>query len=42
MLVILLNVWLRPRRQGYQRRYAERSIGVGVVMVIVAVLMAFD
>ena len=40
VLVILLNVWLIPRRQGFRRAYAQRGIFIGIGMVIASFVMA--
>ncbi len=40
VFVILLNIWLVPRRKGFQQRYAQRGIFVGVGLVVAAAVMA--
>ena len=40
VFVILLNVWLIPRRQGFQQRYARRGIFVGVGLIVLAAVRA--
>jgi ribosomal protein S6E (S10) len=40
VLVILLNIFLIPRRQGFQRRYAQRGVWIGAGLVVIAIIRA--
>lgn len=39
-LVVFLNLYLIPRREGFRRRYAQRGVWVGALMVVVAGVIA--
>jgi hypothetical protein len=40
VFVVFLNVWLVPRRQGFQRRYAQRGILVGALLMVMGLVRA--
>ena len=41
-LVAFLNLYLIPRREGFRRRYAQRGVWIGAVMVLAAGVLALS
>jgi ribosomal protein S6E (S10) len=39
-LVVFLNLWLIPKREGFQKRYAQRGVVIGAVLVVVGLVRA--